>query len=135
MPPMPTLVPAELSEWMVDRRDIRIVRSRQTHVRVDWVSIVSFTRSCDARYGLRGVRVGEARFLGPRGASAAGSSMETTRSSAPTGFRRLRPCRDESGKNVAPRLIQPTQVDSVPDLADTPGFTANAVSEIILASS
>ena len=61
--------------------------------------------------------------------------METTRSSAPTGFRRLRPCRDESGRNVAPRLIQPTQVDSVPALADTPGFTADAVSETIPASS
>ena len=41
-------------------RDIEVVRSRQTHVRVDWVRVVSFTRSCDARYGLRGVRVGEA---------------------------------------------------------------------------
>ena len=68
--------------------------------------------------------------------------METT----PTGFRRLRPCRDESGRNVAPRLIQPTQVDSVPVLADMPvntqgngsspiGITADAVSETIPASS
>ena len=132
--PMPTLVPAELSEWIsrfarsdeckrqcacVDR-DIEVVRSRQTHVRVDYVCVVSFTRSCDARYGLRGVRVGEARNPGPPSASAAASSMETTRSSAPTGFRRLRPCRDESGRNVASRLTQPTQVDSVPLLPDTP---------------
>ena len=78
----------------------KLVRSRPTHVRVDWVHVVSFTRSCDARYGMQGVRVGEARNPGPP--SAAGSSMETTRSSAPTGFRRLRPCRDESGRNVAP---------------------------------
>ena len=44
--------------------------------------------------------------------------METTRSSAPTGFRRLRPCTDESGRNVAPRLILPRQVDSVLDAVD-----------------
>ena len=76
-------------------------------MRVDWVCVVSFTHSCDAQHGLQGVRVGEARNPGPPGASAAGNSMETTRSSAPTGFRRLRPWRDESGRNVAPRLIQP----------------------------
>ena len=51
-----------------------------------------------------------------------------------------------SGRNVAPRLIQPTQVDSVQLLADTPvdtqvngsspiGFTAGAVPETIPASS
>ena len=46
-------------------RDIEVVRSRPTHVRVDWVYVVSFTRSCDARYGMRGVRVGEASNPGP----------------------------------------------------------------------
>ena len=93
---------------------------------------MSFTRS-DSRYGCGA-------------SSAAASSMETTLSSAPTGFRRFRPCRDESGRNVAPRLTQPTQVESVPLLADTPvdtqvnesspiGFAADAVPETILASS
>ena len=64
----------------------------------------------------------------------------------PTGFRRLRPCRDESGRNVASRLTQPTQVDSVPLLADTLvdtqvnesspiGFAADAVPGTVPASS
>ena len=95
--------------------DIQAVRCRQTHVRVDWVCVVSFTRSCDARYGLPGVRVGEARNPGPPSASGAASSMETTRSSAPPNrFPASPPMRDESGRNVASLLTQPTQVDSVP---------------------
>ena len=39
----------------------KVVRSRQTHVRDDWVCIMSFTRSCDKWCGLPGVRVGEER--------------------------------------------------------------------------
>ena len=93
--------------------------SEPTHVRVDWVCVVSFTRSCDAR--CRGVRVGEARNPGPPGASAAGSSMETTRSS-PNRFPTSPPMQGRVWQECC-TPFDSTQVDSVPDLADTPVFS------------
>ena len=70
MPMMPNLVPAELEDWMKGRQ--QTFRSFGTYCRM-WLYVgdgkkdgpMTQDRNRDARYGLRGMRVGEASNPGP----------------------------------------------------------------------